>query len=42
MKHLTAAVVCLVVLYAVDSFFCDGWYFGAAAQAAAQAYALVW
>jgi len=42
MKQFTAALVCLAVLYAVDSFFFDGWYFNIAAQAAAQAYALVW
>lgn len=42
MKHLTAALVCLGVLYAVDALFFNGWYFGVAAQAVGQAFALDW
>jgi hypothetical protein len=42
MKHLRAAIVCLVALYAVDAYFCNGWCFGAAMQALQQAYALNW
>jgi hypothetical protein len=42
MRHLTAAVVCLCVLYAVDAMFFDGWYFGVASQAVSQAFALDW
>ncbi len=42
MKHLGAAIICLVVLFAVDAFFFDGWYFGVAAQIVENAYSLDW
>jgi hypothetical protein len=42
MKHLMAALVCLVTLYAVDAYFCDGRYFGTAAQVIENAYASDW
>lgn len=42
MKHLTAALVCLAVLYAVDTLFFGGWYFNVAGQAIEQACALNW
>lgn len=42
MKLLMAALVCLVALYAVDTWFCDGWYFGTAAQVIENAYAFNW
>ncbi|HTV35877.1 MAG TPA: hypothetical protein VMF12_05550 [Xanthobacteraceae bacterium] len=42
MKLLTAAIVCLAVLYAVDAFVFGGWYFNVADQAVQQAYALNW
>jgi hypothetical protein len=41
-KHLSAALICLGVLYVVDAYFCDGWYFGMAKEAFAQAWALYW
>lgn len=37
-----AALVCLATLYAVDAYFCNGWYFGMAAQVVDQAYAFNW
>jgi len=42
MKHVTAALVCLGILFAVDAMFFNGWYLGAAEQAVAQAWALDW
>jgi hypothetical protein len=42
MKPLAAALVCLAVLYAVDSLWFDGWYFAAATQAVERAYVLAW
>jgi hypothetical protein len=42
MKHLAAAVICLTVLYAVDSVFFGGWYFAFTNQAIARACMLDW
>jgi hypothetical protein len=42
MKHLRAAIVCLVALYAVDACFFNGWYFNVAMQALQQASVLNW
>jgi hypothetical protein len=42
MRHLTAAVICFVILYAVDSMFFGGWYFAVANQAIERAWALNW
>jgi hypothetical protein len=42
MRTLMAAVVCLVALYAVDSFFFNGWYFGVAAQVVEKASTVTW
>lgn len=42
MRNLIAAVVCLAVLYTVDSFFFHGLYFGVAAQAVERASTLTW
>jgi hypothetical protein len=42
MRHLIAAIVCLAVLYAVDSFFFNGWYFGVAAQVVEKASTVTW
>jgi len=42
MKQVKAAIVWLVVLYAVDALCFDGHYFAVAGQAIAQAYALNW
>jgi hypothetical protein len=42
MKHLAAAIVCLVVLYAVDAFLFGGWYFSVAGQVIQNAYAFTW
>lgn len=42
MKHVTAAMVCIVALYAIDALFFGGWYTGVAGQAIDKAVALNW
>jgi hypothetical protein len=42
MKHIAAAFVCFMALYAVDALFFGGWYTGIAVQAIDQAIALNW
>jgi hypothetical protein len=42
MKHLTAAIVCITVLYGVDALFFGGWYFTSAAKALEKTYSLQW
>ncbi len=42
MRHLTAAVICLAILYAVDSMFFGGWYFAIANQAIERVCAIDW
>jgi hypothetical protein len=42
MKHLTAAIVCIVVLYGVDALLFGGWYFSSATKAVEQTYRLQW
>jgi hypothetical protein len=42
MKHLTAAIVCVTVLYGIDVLFFGGWYYSNATRAIEQAYALRW
>ena len=42
MKHLTAAIVCITVLYGVDALFFGGWYFTSATKAIEKTYSLQW
>jgi hypothetical protein len=42
MRHLTAAVICFAILYAVDSMFFDGWYFAVANQMIERVRAMNW
>ena len=42
MKHVTAALICLGILYAVDALLFNGTYFAVAEQAVARAWALDW
>ena len=42
MKHLTAAIVCIAVLYAMDALLFNGWYFSNATKAIEKTYALRW
>ena len=41
-KPLTAAIICLGILYAVDAMYFDGWYFAATNQAIDRVRALNW
>lgn len=38
MKELTAAVVCIAVLYGVDAIFCDGRYCAVVSSVISQVY----
>jgi hypothetical protein len=38
MREITAAIVCIAVLYGVDAFWFDGRYFAAASLALRQVY----
>ena len=42
MKHLTAAILCIAVLYGLDAVFFGGWYFSNATKAIEQTYSLSW
>jgi hypothetical protein len=42
MKHLTAAILCIAVLYGIDALFYGGWYFNYASRAIEHTYALQW
>jgi len=42
MKHLTAAIVCIAVLYGLDALFYDGWYFSNVTKAIEHTYRLRW
>jgi hypothetical protein len=41
-KPLTAAVICLGILYVVDAMYFGGWWFAATNQAIDHAWALNW
>ena len=42
MAQLKAAIVCIVVLYGVDAFFCNGWSFATTEQIIANAQTIDW
>jgi hypothetical protein len=42
MKHLSAAIVCIVVLYGIDALFYGGWFFNNATKAIEHSYTLQW
>jgi hypothetical protein len=42
MKHLTAALVCVAVLYGIDAAWFDGWYFGALNKVVGAVWARGW
>jgi predicted FMN-binding regulatory protein PaiB len=42
MTQLKTALVCLVVLYGVDAYFCSGWYFSATEQIIVHASKVDW
>jgi hypothetical protein len=42
MKQLTAAILCIAVLYGLDAVFFGGWYFSNATKAIEQTYSLSW
>jgi hypothetical protein len=42
MKQLTAAILCIAVLYGLDAVFFSGWYFSNATKAIEKTYSLSW
>ncbi len=42
MKHLTAVIVCIGVLYVIDAMFYGGWFFGNATRAIEHVYTIQW
>jgi hypothetical protein len=42
MKQLTAAIVCIAVLYGIDALFYGGWFFNNATKAVEHAYTIRW
>jgi hypothetical protein len=42
MKQLTAAIVCIAVLYGIDALFYGGWFFNNATRAIEHSYTLQW
>jgi len=42
MKHLSAAILCIAVLYGIDAVFYGGWYFSMATTAIERASKLDW
>jgi hypothetical protein len=42
MKHLTAVIVCIAVLYGIDALFYGGWFFNNATKAIEHSYTLQW
>jgi len=42
MKQLTAAIVCIGVLYGIDALFYGGWFFSNATKAVEHVYTIRW
>lgn len=42
MKHLTAVIVCIAVLFVIDALFYGGWFFGNATRAIEHVYTIQW